>query len=83
MTANGVGLVGVKRRLSSYQATTDASGNYAISGVPEGTSGSLTPSKPIIRSPRRYHRHQSYHRYPGAELYRHSRLLDFRNSDHW
>ena len=45
MTANGVGLVGVNVALGSYQATTDASGNYAISGVPEGTSGSLTPSK--------------------------------------
>jgi len=45
VTLNGIGLVGVKVALGSYQATTDAGGNYSINGVPSGTSGSLTPSK--------------------------------------
>ena len=45
VTVNGIGLAGVKVALGSYQATTDAGGNYSIGGVPSGTSGSLTPSK--------------------------------------
>ncbi len=45
VTLNGNGLVGVKVALGSYQALTDANGNYSLNGVPSGTSGSLTPSK--------------------------------------
>jgi hypothetical protein len=45
VTLNGNGLVGVKVSLGSYQALTTVDGTYTISGVPYGTSGSLTSSK--------------------------------------